>query len=123
MKEKALAINTSAFLFYIQLNLDINGCQSKFLLRIHSSLQICQFQRFFAEFSKHPIRSGFMSSVAPSCVFCLLHIDRFHKCHIRKSRITIIPTIIALRTINDTYKRPFSGFDALILRFILILQA
>lgn len=120
MKEKALAINTSAFLFYIQLNLDINGCQSKFLLRIHSSLQICQFQGFFAEFSKHPIRLGFMSSVAPSCVFCLLYIDRFH---IDKSRITIMPTIIALRTINAAYKTPFSGFNTMILRFILILQA
>lgn len=51
MKEKALVINTSAFLFYIQLNLDINGCPSKFLSRIHSDRQICQSQGFFAEFS------------------------------------------------------------------------
>lgn len=34
-----------------------------------------------------------------------------------------MPTIIALRTINAAYKTPFSGFNTMILRFILILQA
>lgn len=86
---------------YISLKLDINSCPSKFLLRIHSNPQICRSQDFllnltnaFVNFSKNPIRSGFMSSVDPPMLLAYLLLAHYSNKIAVFTAFSYVPPII-----------------------------